>query len=429
MSTTRSLVRALVCAGVLSAPAPALAAGWVYTESNNPTPGQNSVLALQAGPGGTLSPVNVREYRTNGTGAPLILGKSAGTLSGDQEVQLSSDRRFLFAVNEGSNSIAVFRVNRANGALTKVAGSPFASGGVAPISVGYSRGRLVVANHGQIAPFDPAGPTPPGPASLVSFAVSKTGRLHAISTIPAPHEGLIDATVSPAGGQVVSTGFYSQKIHGLGLSKQGALTEAPGSPTVFPPSMNANVMLPPFIPRALIPIPFGVAFNPSKPYVYVIGPLNFRVAIYRYDANGSLTFAGQVDNPGSVAACWGVVTRDGRYLYVSNSATQDISLFLVSSNGAALTFVERVKTPSTGTVREMALNASNRVLYVSAAHDDSDGPRPQGVMPNGTIVDAPADGNFVDAFAIGAGGRLRAISSTPLPVRLSELPFGLATLG
>jgi hypothetical protein len=426
---TRRLVRVSVCAAVLAAPAPALASGWVYTESNNPTPGQNSVLALQSGPGGALSPANVREYRTNGTGAPLILGKSIGTLSGDQQVQLSSDRRFLFAVNEGSNSVAVFRVNHASGALTRVPGSPFSSGGVAPISVGYSRGRLVVANHGQIAPFDPAGPTPPGPASLVSFSVSKTGRLRPISTIQAPHEGLIDATVSPFGGQVVSTGFYSQKIHGLGLSKQGALTEAPGSPTVFPPSMNANVMVPPFIPRALIPTPFGVAFHPSRPYVYIIGPLNFRIAIYRYDAKGSLTFTGQVDNPGSVAACWGVVSRDGRYLYVSNSATQDISLFKVDPSGSGLTFVEKVKTPSTGTVREMAFNASNRVLYVSAAHDDPDGPRPQGIMANGTIVDAPADGNFVDAFAIGAGGRLRAISSTPLPVAFSQLPYGLATLG
>ncbi len=418
----------VVCAGVLSVPAPALATGWVYTESNNPTPGQNSVLALQSGPSGALSPVNVREYRTNGTGAPLIIGKSIGTLSADQEVQLSSDKRFLFAVNEGSNSIAVFRVNHATGALTKVGGSPFSSGGVAPISVGYSRGRLVVANHGQIAPFDPAGPTPPGPASLVSFSVSTAGRLRAISTIQAPHEGLIDATLSPSGGQLVTTGFYSQKIHGLGLSTRGVLTEAPGSPTVFPASMNANVMVPPFIPRVLIPTPFGVAFHPSKPYVYVIGPLNFRIAIYHYDAKGSLTFVGQVDNPGSVAACWGVVTRDGRYLYVANSATQDISLFRVSPNGAGLTFVERVKTPSTGTVREMAFNASNRVLYVSAAHDDPDGPRPQGIMANGTIVDAPADGNFVDAFAIGAGGHLRAISSTPLPVRLGLLPYGLATL-
>lgn len=428
MSTTRSLVRALVCAGVLSAPAPALASGWVYTESNNPTPGQNSVLALQSGSGGTLSPVNVREYRTNGTGAPLIIGKSVGALSGDQEVTISPDKRWLFAVNQGSNTIAVFRVNKATGALSRVPGSPFSAGGLAPIAVGYSNGRIVVANHGQIPPFDPAGPTPPGPASFTSFTVSKTGHLRLVSTIQAPHEGLIDAIMSPYGGQVFSSGFYSLKIHGLTLSKQGVLTEAPGSPTEFPASMNANVTLPPFIPRSLIPLPFGIAVHPSKPYVYVVGPLNFRIAIYRYDAKGSLTFVGQVDNPGSVAACWAVVTRDGRYMYVSNSATQDISLFRVSPSGAVLTFVERVKTPSTGTVREMAFNASNRVLYVSAAHDDPDGPRPQGIHADGTIVDAPADGNFVDAFSIGAGGHLTAISSTPLPVRFSQLPYGLATL-
>jgi 6-phosphogluconolactonase (cycloisomerase 2 family) len=424
----RRVAGALVCAGALALPAQALATGWVYTESNNPIPGHNSVLALQYGPGGVLSPINVREYPTRGTGAALILGKSAGVISGDHEVQLSSDKRWLFAVNQGSNTIAVFRVNQATGALVQVPGSPFSSGGVAPISVGYSRGRLVVANHGQLAPFDPAGMIPPGPASFTSFTVSRAGRLRLVSTIPAPHEGLTDASVSPFGGQVFSTGFYSQKIHALTFSKSGSLAEAPGSPTQFPPSMNANVHLPPFIPAALIPIPFGIAVHPSKPYVYISGPLNFRIAIYRYDAAGSLTFVGQVENPGAVAACWAVVSKDGRYLYVANSATQDISLFDVSPNGAGLTFVERVKLPSTGTVRELAFGASGRVLYASAGHDDPDGPRPQGVMPDGTIVDAPADGNFIDAFAIGAGGRLRTISSTALPVRFSQLPYGLATL-
>ena len=49
-------------------------------------------------------------------------------------------------------------------------------------------------------------------------------------------------------------------------------------------------------------------------------------------------------------------------------------------------------------------------------------------MPDGTIVPAPADGNFLEVFRIGAGGALTPISTTPLPVRLSQEPYGLALL-
>lgn len=428
MPKTRRLAPALVCAGLFIAPAPAFAAGWVYTESNNPSPGHNSVLALAAGSTGALNPLRIREFPTHGSGAPLIIGKSAGTLAGDQEVQLSPNKKWLFAVNQGSNTIAVFKVNKTTGALAPVAGSPFPSGGVAPISVGYSKGRLVVANHGQNAPFDPAGTTPPGPANLASFAVSSTGRLKLLSTVAEGPAGLITAAISPSGYNVFSSGFYSLKINSLTLSATGKLAEAPGSPTEFPASMNAGVMLPPFIPSVLIPLPYGIAVHPSKPYVYVVGALNTRIAIYKYAANGALTFSGQVDNTGSFAACWAVVSKDGRHLYTANSVTQDISLFDISPSGGALTFVERVKLPSQATVRELAFDPTQRVLYASGGHDDPDGPRPQGIKPDGTIVDAPADGNFVDAFSIAGNGHLTPLSSTALPVRFSQLPYGLATL-
>ena len=58
------------------------------------------------------------------------------------------------------------------------------------------------------------------------------------------------------------------------------------------------------------------------------------------------------------------------------------------------------------------------------------GPRPQGVdFAKKTVKPAPVDGNFVDAFRIGAGGGLTALSSTALPVRHSQLPYGLQTIG
>src|SRR5205807_1037037 len=142
----------------------------------------------------------------------LPLPSSVGTEAGDHQVLLSSDHTLLFAVNQGSNSVAVFHVNSQTGALTPVAGSPFSSFGMAPIALGFSNGTLVVANHGIIAPFDPGGPSPPGPSYLVSFKVSPSGSLTRVSsTVPDP-DGLIDATVAPDGSTIVTSGLFPEVL-------------------------------------------------------------------------------------------------------------------------------------------------------------------------------------------------------------------------
>ncbi len=399
--------------------------GWVYTDSNNPITGLNSVLALKTQPNGATSPVHIKEYLTGGTGAPFVLGGPPGTLAGDHEVLTSDDNQFLFAVNQGSNTIAVFKIDRGGRELDAVPGSPFPSGGVAPISIGYRNGLLVVANHG--AP--PGASTPPGPSNLTSFQVRGDGSLKQISTLTEGPEGLIDANISPDGHEIVTTGFYSQLIHAVTLSNKGILAEAPGSPAPFPASMNAGVMTPWFLPPALIPLPFGVGFSPNGPYAYVVGAVNQRVAIYKIGANGALTFTGQADNPGGVAGCWIQVTQNGRHAYVSNSFSQDITQFNVSANGANLTFVARYPLPSTGTDGQLELSPNDNAIYVLGAHDDSDAPRPQGVPASpGPILDAPADGNFLESYSIAANGALIHTATTALPVRFSDLPTGLATI-
>jgi DNA-binding beta-propeller fold protein YncE len=426
---------ALVCAGALATPTSALGAGWVYVESNNAERGQNSVLALAYGNTGRTSPTHVREYLTRGAGSGYIRNQSVGALAGDQEVVLSPDRRFLFAVNQGSNTVAVFRVNQRNGSLRHVPGSPFPSGGKAPISVGFNGRHLVVANHGTTPPFVP-GPTPDfGDPNFTSFSMSSQGRLRRISSVPAV-PGPSQAAISPNGRNVFSTSFYAflipedQEIQSLTLSASGRLAEAAGSPTGFPDDMTTNLPMqpPPFLPPGIEHLAFGIATHPTQPLVYILGPANNRVAIYRYDNAGALTYLGKAEHPG-YAACWVVLTSDGRYMYTANTVTQDITVFRVSPNGRDLTLVEVERMPSTATVFNLAVDPDDNYLYAVGGHEDPDGPRPQEQMqPDGTFTPAPADGNFIEAFRIGSGGRLSPISTTPLPVRSGNLPYGLAVL-
>ena len=99
--------------------------GTAYVLSNRQQPGQNSVIAIRYGPNG-FDPLRLREYPTKGVGTSEA-GMGAPT-DGDQQIQVDRKRKLLFAVNQGSDTVAVFRILD-DGGLEHVKGSPFPSGG------------------------------------------------------------------------------------------------------------------------------------------------------------------------------------------------------------------------------------------------------------------------------------------------------------
>ena len=342
-------------------------AGWVYVEANTPTPNKNAVVAIPYTITGVPVIAKAKSYPTAGLGTPLVLPlpNSVGTTAGDHQVLLNPDHTLLFATNQGSNWIAVFHVNATTGALTHVAGSPVLLRGDGPDRTGVLEryaGRGQPRDHRAV---QPAGLIPPGPSNLVSFKVSPAGALTKQSSTPPHPDGAIDATVSPDGGTIVSTGFYPevlpaqpfptfgpQLIRSFTLSGDGAL--APFGSTSFPSSFadGLEAKVPPVIPKVLYPLAFGVAFNPdpNKKFVYVNAAVASRVAVYDYSNPASLQLATNAMNPG-LAACWIVVSKDGRFLYDSNSATQNISVFSISSDGSKLKLVSTAPLKSKGTTR------------------------------------------------------------------------------
>lgn len=411
-------------------------AGWIYVEANTPTPNKNSVVAIPyTNRGGPLT-TQAKLYPTDGSGTPLVtpLPNSVGTTSGDHQVLLTPDHQFLFAVNQGSNSIAVFKVDAHTGALTPVQGSPFSSYGLAPIALGYHNGILVVSNHGIIAPFNPLGSSPPGPSNLVSFKVSLTGALTKLSSTPPHPDGAIDATISPDGSTIVSTGFYPevlprqpfptfgpQLIRSFTLSPTGALS--PVGALSFPPEFTAGVAgkVPAVIPKVLYPLPFGMTYNPdpNKKFAYVAATVAGRVAVYDYSNPASLRLASNAMNPG-IAACWLVASHDGRFLYVANSASQNISVYSISRDGGAVTLKGIVPLKSKGTDDSIDLDPSGKWLYILGNHDDADAPRPEG---------KPLAANYLDAYKIDpATGMLSEIATVKLPVPVTNVPYGIDVL-
>ena len=138
----------------------------------------------------------------------------------DQDVIANPERTRLFAVNSGSNTIAVFEIT-GNGALTPVNGSPFPSGGTNPVSVGLARDVLTVVNKGM----DPAQPA--GGASYAAFRVTPRDQLTALLSAE-PVDAAISPTqalVSPSNRLVFGADFLGGLVRSFLVQANGALLQ------------------------------------------------------------------------------------------------------------------------------------------------------------------------------------------------------------
>jgi len=123
---------------------------FVYIESNNPAKGQNAILVYKENAGtGALTAVPGGKYLTGGTGQRNA-GPALGPDDSDKEIIASPDGHYLFAVNQGSDSISVFDI-KSDDSLKLLNGKPFNSGGTQPVSLSISNDRLYVTNRGNSA--------------------------------------------------------------------------------------------------------------------------------------------------------------------------------------------------------------------------------------------------------------------------------------
>src|SRR3954470_12425994 len=148
--------------------------GTVYVESNGHAKGSNSILAFRY-TGGSLRPLDIREYLTGGRGSHDL--SNAGVLDAEQQIVTNADHTLLFAPNAGSDTVAAFHIEP-DGALTPVPGSPFPSGGRAPASVGVRGDELFVANKAQ----DGQRHLKTTPASYSTFRIAPNASLPPIGT-------------------------------------------------------------------------------------------------------------------------------------------------------------------------------------------------------------------------------------------------------
>ncbi len=203
--------------------------GTVYVMSNRSQPNANSVIAFHYR-GGSLAPVDLQEYPTGGSGA--FDQSNSGVLDAVDEIAVNPEHTELFAVNTSSDTIAAFQI-AADGTLTPVPGSPFASGGPAPASVNVRGNVLIVANKavdGVRENLDPIG-------NYASLPIAANGSLGApISTVPlAPKASATQAFTTPDGTLMIGSVEAGEFVV-LRVAANGDLSQVPGSPVALPRS-------------------------------------------------------------------------------------------------------------------------------------------------------------------------------------------------
>lgn len=324
--------------------------GAVYTLTNS-TSG-NEVVVFNRRNDGSLS--GQRAFPTGGNG-------SGGGLGNQGALALSDTGRWLVAVNPGSNSVSVFLTigNYLYRTDTE------ASGGTNPISVTIEDDLVYVLNAGSdsVEGFRMSiyGTLTPIAGSRRALSGTATGA----AQVEFNRDGDLLAVTEKATNKVLTF-----SVNGDGLLSQAVVNDSPA------------------------PTPFGFAFGRRDTLLIseAAGGAAGRSTLssYRLASDGIPTTVSAAVPSGQSAACWVVTTRDGRYAYVSNTASGNLSTYRVANDGAAslMTAISAVTGAGSGPT-DMALDRSNRFLYV---------------LNNTTI----------GAFRVEANGDLTRIEDEPL---------------
>jgi uncharacterized protein (TIGR03000 family) len=304
-------------------------------------PRQNGIVVLGHHADGSLSPVAGSPFATQGKGL------TGGDIDEQGAIRVHGD--FVLAVNPGSNSVAVLR-KMADGKLRPVAGSPFPSGGSTPLSLTIHGDLVYVAN--QAAPFVNPATAP----NLTGFRLGREGQLDPIPgaqvTFPAG-QGPAQVEFSPTGETlVVTAGFQGEntsRIYSYKVQADGTLRQGPGSP-IEPKGASGTV---------------GYSWDPAGHRVYVSNFRGSAIVVFDIDkATGGIAQRGDAYGDQEQAACWTAISRDGKTLYVANFVSNSISVYDVQADGT-LTLLGTTKRrgPTSPDTKDIELSRDGKYLY------------------------------------------------------------------
>ena len=341
--TLLALALLLVAAAAAAGPAAAGAQtspGAVFTETNNIP---NEILVFPRNADGTLgAPTAVQ---TGGVGRPDANPPTAfPALDSAGPVELTSDgdnRRCLFAVNAGDDSVSSFRVTRGGAVLA----DREPTNGSRPASLtstqrGPNNRVLYVLNSDF------------GTASIQGYYVSSACML---TQIP----GSFHPTTSPDS----IPAQISFNHHGSVLAVSERFAFGLGDIDLFPVD-NRGVAGPPAAKPSVGITPYGLAWTNRDQLTVsneTIPTFASTVSSYQLTKDGNLAFISDAPSPG--AACWNVITDNQKFLYVANAVGHSIEGFRVTPEGQLIPLSPAPEGNTTYFAIDEALSHDSAYLY------------------------------------------------------------------
>ncbi len=332
----------------------------VYTLSNQ-TSG-NQVLDYAKAANGTLTFSGA--YATGGTGTGGGLGNQGAVILSNSE-----DDNVLLAVNAGSNSISSFKITR-NGLQLL---STVSSGGIRPVSITQYEEVVYVLNAG-------------GDGNISGFKLDD-GRLRAINNSTRPlsstASGAAEIAFVAEGKVLVVTEKATSKIITYTVNEQGipgvmhAITSS--SPTPFGFAISNNNI---FVSEAA-----GGAAGASK------------LSSYYVNKNGTITLVKGSVGANQSAACWVVITGNGKYAYTTNTANNNLTNFNVNANTGNISVNTAIAATAGMGPIDAVIGNNSKFLYVLNSKSQS-----------------------ISAYTVGDNGALSSIQTvTGIPVGANGL--------
>lgn len=235
-------------------------------------------------------------YSTRGQGTGAGLGSQGA-------VTLSSDGRYLAAVNAGSNEVTLFATTSQGLEFRGIT----ASGGRMPISVTIDGDRIFVVN---------AGGTP----NIAGFRFNRRGRI----------EPIAGATRNLSGAGPAQISF----------NEDGTLLAVTlkTSNTIDLFRLEDDVLSGPFPVASQGQTPFGFAFD-RRDHILVTeaaggAPGATSVSSYNVSEAGNLSVITRTLRSTQTAACWITVSPNGKFAYAANTPGSTITGFRLGRDGA-----------------------------------------------------------------------------------------------
>ncbi|HEY4047842.1 MAG TPA: hypothetical protein VGM27_13345 [Acidobacteriaceae bacterium] len=344
---------------------------YVYLESNASAPNSNSIYAFRREAAGNLTPLPGSPFLTGGAGVQYS-GSNLGPFDSDSEVIVNPQQTLLFAVNAGSDSVAVFSI-KGDGTLVAVPGSPFASGGNDPVSLAIDGNMLIVVNQSG----DFARPSTILPNYTI-LRIGSDGSLAPFGNNTNDTSRGLQNTISVAAGSSPSQAYFAPGtdllfgadflgglLEHFRLDGQGELHAL--SPIALPASEFGDG-----VPR----LPLGLWSNPAAPILYVGYVTANKMGVYQYNQQGGLTFLRTVPNAGQ-GICWIRSNKRGTRLYTTDTNTNQVSVY-DSTDAENPVEIQTLTLAGVGNSFQLSLSEGGKSLYVLSQRAATSIPAGQG---------------------------------------------------